>query len=521
MGRLSGQKGGTLESGLIQNQKSSSIAESVVVNKAHPCRPSNNDLPSGTQKAGSSLTLALDSISKDEALKPYWNKCCEENQLHWWLPHQIGSPESASSSSEKSSNYLEVESSFWKKKWEPTNLTLKPLSLSLLPSATATTGSVVIKGTRKIRLYPKDQSQVQELLRQQRRAYNQAIACFKEQSERPELRTDKDYSKTELRRTIRDFVRSEVSERGGDFLSSGTDEMILKAFLTRDAIIRERTKGKPAEFSFKSRKSPSQSFMVQKLTPKFITDRFRISEPLPEDSIGKVTTFVFENGRWFVCAQKHIVTAATTETQGVNAVAIDPGIRTFVTAYSGSCVTKYGDRFFEQRIFPLLYQLDQLISQRDRSKHPEWKRGFEKKIHRLRWRIKDRIDDLHRRVALELVTKFDVIFLPTFETQQMGRKAKRKIRRKSVRAMFGLAHYRFKMVLKWMAKKHGKFVVDANEAYTSKTRSWDGFIDNHLGGKEVIHDDRIEVDRDVNGARGIMLRALYGTCPVIRRQLQN
>jgi len=58
--------------------------------------------------------------------------------------------------------------------------------------------------------------------------------------------------------------------------------------------------------------------------------------------------------------------------------------------------------------------------------------------------------------------------------------------------------------LKWIAKKRGKIVIDTNESYTSKTYSKDGSISKNLGGSKSIFD----LDRDVNGARGILLRSL-------------
>ena len=62
-------------------------------------------------------------------------------------------------------------------------------------------------------------------------------------------------------------------------------------------------------------------------------------------------------------------------------------------------------------------------------------------------------------------------------------------------------------------------VIDVNEAYTSKTRSWDGSIKSNLGGAIVIRDESgFGMDRDVNGARGIFLRAL-GDSPFLRELL--
>lgn len=59
-----------------------------------------------------------------------------------------------------------------------------------------------------------------------------------------------------------------------------------------------------------------------------------------------------------------------------------------------------------------------------------------------------------------------------------------------------------------MAHRLGKQVAEVNEAYTSKTCSWSGKIINSLGGRKIISDGHIRLDRDINAARGIFLRAL-------------
>ena len=59
-------------------------------------------------------------------------------------------------------------------------------------------------------------------------------------------------------------------------------------------------------------------------------------------------------------------------------------------------------------------------------------------------------------------------------------------------------------------------MLEVNEAYTSKTCSWDGSVEQILGGGTVIRDDKgFGMDRDINGARGIFLRAL-GDSPFLR-----
>jgi len=74
--------------------------------------------------------------------------------------------------------------------------------------------------------------------------------------------------------------------------------------------------------------------------------------------------------------------------------------------------------------------------------------------------------------------------------------------------MLGLAHYKFKVRLKALAQKYGSQVFDTNEAYTSKTCSACGKIHN-IGSNKIMSCSCGNImDRDINGARGIFLRAL-------------
>jgi putative transposase len=80
-----------------------------------------------------------------------------------------------------------------------------------------------------------------------------------------------------------------------------------------------------------------------------------------------------------------------------------------------------------------------------------------------------------------------------------------------------LNHYKFKEFLKNKALELGKKVIDVNEAYTSKTNNFTGEVDNKLGGKKFIKVGDYRIDRDVNGARGIYLRALVDSPSLFSR----
>ena len=135
---------------------------------------------------------------------------------------------------------------------------------------------------------------------------------------------------------------------------------------------------------------------------------------------------------------------------------------------------------------------------------------------RLRQRIINLVDELHWQVARWPTGNYKVFLLPTFETHDMTRHAGRKIRSKTARMMLSFRHYEFKRRLLWKAWQRGALVIEVDETYTSRTRSWDGSVKENLGGGATIRDRTgFGMDRDVNGARGIFLRAL-GDSPFLR-----
>ena len=66
---------------------------------------------------------------------------------------------------------------------------------------------------------------------------------------------------------------------------------------------------------------------------------------------------------------------------------------------------------------------------------------------RLQLRVRNLIDEVHKKTALTLVKSYKTILLPKFETSQMVKKAQRKIGSKTARSMLTWAHYRFQQLL--------------------------------------------------------------------------
>lgn len=469
-----------------------------------------------------SLILPADLAKIDKDIKPFWNSLSTAIHYILWQPHQIELPEADFNSLNGLSNYQAEKSNFWKKQITPNNSIQQPLLRSSLRLSILTVENEAQNVTisKKIRIYPTNERLWFDALNLYRRAYNLTIE-FMRKGRKPS---------NEFRTQICDWSHCECEENQVIYNSNLIQAAYRKACDTRTAVIKKRMKGEKAELTFMSRSANSQYFVVPRLSPKKeifpkILQGCRWSEKVPESAIGKTTIVTYTNGQWFASVrQKQAVPKQKNEHLSV--VALDPGVRTFQTAFSGKEASQYGDKFVETKLVPLMLRLDRLLSLRDKLFNKEnaqqWVQDRLKHcnrlIHKIRMRHQNLVADLHRRVAFDLVSNHDVILLPSFETQKMSQKnnetRKRFLRRKTVRSMLGLAHYKFKQTLKWIARKYGKTVIDVNESYTSKTL-WDGSILNHLGGKASILFQGKRVNRDIHGARNILIRFLTKTIEVL------
>ena len=280
--------------------------------------------------------------------------------------------------------------------------------------------------------------------------------------------------------------------------------------------------GEYHELRFRSRKAPRQGCFIP---ASAVTERgayhtmlgeLRMAECLPVHHGDSRLTL--HNGQYHLAVSMP-AGRQLGETQA-RAVALDPGIRNFLTWFSetGSGHIAPGDFGKIQR---LCHHLDDLLSRAMLEKRRFAKRNKYRAADRMRVRIRNLIDELHHQAARWLVDHFDIILLPAFETSEMVLRGARKLRAKSVRSMLTYAHYRFQQFLRWKCWQTGKALLLVNEAYTSKTCSWSGEIIANLGGRKVIiGSDGIRVNRDTNGARGIFLRAL-GDNPALREVAQE
>jgi len=207
-----------------------------------------------------------------------------------------------------------------------------------------------------------------------------------------------------------------------------------------------------------------------------------------------------------------------TENQGVTRamehkiIALDPGVRTFQTTFdTEGNITEWGNGA-KFKITNLCHLYDNLQSKWSKANVKHKQRYRMKKvgmlIHR---RIRNLVDDLHKKLAKWLCENHKVILLPHYETSKMVIKTKRKINSATARAMLTFSHYRFKEHLLFKATEYpGCQVLLVDESYTSITCGSCGKKNKKLGTKETFECPSCNwrAGRDINGARNILVRFL-------------
>ena len=308
--------------------------------------------------------------------------------------------------------------------------------------------------SRKIRVYPnKEQKKtLNNWFGASRFAYNKTVEFLKH----PDTKAQWKSIKTDLMHDMPEWFK-EVPYQ-------------IKSVAIRDccqAVSNAKKKfkqtGKFQEVKFRSKKRGDNNLFIPQTAVSengvyhTVLGKLKTAEPLWKPVHD--CRMVLQNGRYFVIVPIDVA-VKRPDSQRLSACALDCGVRTFQTVFSKELILKVGEHDF-QRIFRYCYSLDKLISR----KKKERSNKFNKAMQRIRWKLRDLIDEIHNKLALTLCRLFDVVYIPTFKTRDMVSKLKHK----TSRAMLGWAHYRFKMKLKSKAEEYSCQVVDCTEEYTSKT----------------------------------------------------
>ena len=504
--------------------RSSATAASPVKSSRQTSPGRSPSCESDIQTLRSSATSDQDSTSGAKAYLPYWNDYTREISSVLWSPTETvlqglgrNSSRRCSSATAENSWFSISETSAPKRS---SRLTFSPSSQSL--ELGSTDCDATTRKSRKIRTYP-DAGQRAELRRwfgAARYAYNQTVELLTSEDAPPAVKTK---IRDLILPTLPPWHRSAPREVlvGAIFDACRAVSAVKKrnAELARDKSKGKRQDDDFARVRFRSRKNPRQTFTVQ---ANCVSDMgiyrsklgdMQMAEKLPVPENRNICRLSLRYGQYHLSVPYDEKLPPERENQA-RVVALDPGVRSFLTWYCTDSVGKIGEGAFF-RIQRLCERLDELLSRAAKSPSRK-RRNMRRAANRMRLRIDNLVRELHRQAARFLVNNSDVILLPGFETSEMVERGRRRIRSKTVRNLLTLAHYRFKLFIRHKAAETGAILLDVSEAYTTKTVSWTGEVLENLGGASVVvGQDGDRMDRDYNGARGIYLRAL-GDIPALR-----
>ena len=209
--------------------------------------------------------------------------------------------------------------------------------------------------------------------------------------------------------------------------------------------------------------------------------------------------------------------------------AIDPGVRTFLTIYDADGrVIEWGKNDIYKKIYRQCERCDFLTSkialfENEKILRHRSRRRMKRALLRMYARVRNLIDELHRKAAKWLCETYRVILLPKFDTQQMvtrscrrsngKRRRVRVIGSKTARAMCTLSHYRFRSWLEHKVRFYSDCrLVICGENHTTKACGVCGRLNHNLKGSKTFKcvDPKcnFKTDRDFNGARNVLLRYL-------------
>lgn len=367
---------------------------------------------------------------------------------------------------------------------------------------------------RKIRIYPTQRQKIlfKKWIGVSRKFYNETLSIYKNGS-------DKNWNK----------IYQDIAEKFKDLDYIKFIPYQIKKIAVRDYNIalftNKRTyqkTGKSFDMKYRSKKDTKQSCFIPKTAISYagIYHTIAVKLKMKEkewfiSSDNKIfdnicdCRLVLEHGKWFIIIPKKIETKNIDNQDGI--VAIDPGIRTFATYFStDGSFGKLGKNAFE-RILNLNLKIDKLTGRISKEKDKKKKSNLKRSINNTRSKIKNLVYELHWKVIKFFTNRFKVIIFPPFNVSEMIKKSKRKLSKKVVRSMYCFRFFDFKERLKMKCDEYGLTFIESSEAYTSKTNSFTGKLIENLGSKESFVYDNISIDRDINGARNILIRAMRDT----------
>lgn len=211
-----------------------------------------------------------------------------------------------------------------------------------------------------------------------------------------------------------------------------------------------------------------------------------------ELKIEKDSRLLFQNNKFYLILPQ---TYPRQETENLERIcSLDPGSSTFMVGYDPNGKIFKFHSLAERRNY---YRKKIAILQENKKY---------KKIQHYQDKIRNIVDDLHWKSIHYLLSHYDTILLPHFDSQKMVKGSRR---RGLNRNLNDLSHYQFKQRLLDKAKTMThKVVILTTEDYTTKTCGQCGKIKEMKLGDRIFDCENcsLSICRDTNASRNILLK---------------
>lgn len=195
-----------------------------------------------------------------------------------------------------------------------------------------------------------------------------------------------------------------------------------------------------------------------------------------------------KNGKFILFVPK--MTTVNKYEREIECCSLDPGLRTFQTIYCADGSNYSIGNNVSDKLKPLFEKLDN-------GKTSKYKK-------RIRDKISNIVDDLHWKTANILCKISDKILIGNMSTIGV---LQGNLTSTTKRILQAVSHYTFRQRLKSKCEEYGVIFQEVDESYTSKTCGNCGEINQSLGSSKKFNCKcGFSIDRDVNGARNIMIK---------------
>ncbi len=532
------------------------MLESRLKNRTQISRDNPIDFNQILRTTRLSQILDLESTSRERDLLKSWSSSFKEKSKRLWLPMEIDSLESDLSSFNGCSNNLTQHLKLCSKKQSQTQqrnsrrISWK-LSQSILPDITKR-GDIK---TLKIRIYPNQNQKIlfKRCLEASKIYYNKAVNEINNRFETKkkffqdsktcihcsnpkelDSFTCQSHSSKKIKWDLNiSFIdiRNTVVEKHAELISSGLNWIDQVPCHTRQLIVRDAiTAYKACCTSLKNgninsfklgEKLSSDMFCISQKALKvkdgnielFVTrlktDKFLRTSKANQRKLSKIdyssreSKIIFKGGKWYLLLLVEQESSPILSKKEI--ISLDPGIRTFQTCYDPSGnILEFGKNDSD-KIKEIYSKIDHLTSIKSNS-NSKTRKSISKRILKLYDSIKGIVKNLHNQTASFLTKNYDKILLPSFDTSQMLRS--KKLHRSVKRLMGSLSFFEFKEKMKQLCSSRGVSLFIVGEEYTSKLCGSCGSL-NDVGSSKIYSCGcGLRIDRDINGARNILLKHL-------------